>query len=474
MSDIKQSKTLRYIFMSLNFLKLFRTSLLLLFLSSLCAFAQNEKWHIASTVDEHNDAIEYLTYSPTGELLATGSKDNVIIIWDANTGEVVQKLIGHKSMINHLAFTKDGSVIASASSDGTVKLWNARTGALLKTFANAPQNSNYKATNFVVFDDKEEFIYYGGKNHRINKASLYEAGPPEEIYAGLYMVTCGVLSPDGTHLIFGAGKHVLFMHLETYKITHQVRDNADFVNDIQFAPDFKTIWWWTEDGTLYSWDYDNQLMLGSIKAGDKGYSHIAFSPDGKHMVTGNSGKNILVWDVAEKRVDYTAPGHEEKVRTFAFSNNGAFASGGYDGVVNFWRRGPKAVPPPPKPVEPEPPVVKEVVVNDRKVITKSTANMENENIVIEVWDDKYVDGDVISLYYNDQLILGKYSLKKRKKILKIKAAENSENLLVLYAHNTGERPPNTATIILSDGKITRKYTLSSDLDESGGILIKRK
>ena len=92
-------------------------------------------------------------------------------------------------------------------------------------------------------------------------------------------------------------------------------------------------------------------------------------------------------------------------------------------------------------------------------------------IKIEVWDYKEIDGDIISLYFNGEKILDYYTLSGNKKIIELEIQPDKNNFLILYAHNLGSKPPNTASIAIIEGD-KRLYTLlNSDLNESDVINI---
>ena len=74
-----------------------------------------------------------VAFSPDGDTIASGSQDDTIILWNANTGEHIRTLQGHTWNVNSVAFSPDGNTIASGSGDYTIRLWDTNTGAHIRT-----------------------------------------------------------------------------------------------------------------------------------------------------------------------------------------------------------------------------------------------------------------------------------------------------------------------------------------------------
>jgi uncharacterized Zn ribbon protein len=91
-----------------------------------------------------------------------------------------------------------------------------------------------------------------------------------------------------------------------------------------------------------------------------------------------------------------------------------------------------------------------------------------EEIEIVVWDKNEIDGDRITLIVNGQVVLSDYTLKRRKKVLKVKL-QPGKNYIVMRAENLGTKPPNTAAVEIRTKDKTRNVTLVSDKEKSGAI-----
>jgi WD40 repeat protein len=83
----------------------------------------------------HGDSghVHSVAFSPDGKLLASGSSDLTIKLWEVSTGKELRTLRGHTDTVYSVAFHPDGKVLASASKDKTIKLWEVSTGQELQT-----------------------------------------------------------------------------------------------------------------------------------------------------------------------------------------------------------------------------------------------------------------------------------------------------------------------------------------------------
>lgn len=115
-----------------------------------------------------------------------------------------------------------------------------------------------------------------------------------------------------------------------------------------------------------------------------------------------------------------------------------------------------------------PPDIYATTDTSRDVDVQESFEVHNKHVRVRVWDRNEIDGDVVSLFFNDGLVKRNLKLKRRKKSFKLKLRPGS-NILVMYAENLGDIPPNTAALEIKDGRKKRNVNLVSDNGKSGAV-----
>jgi zinc protease len=112
-------------------------------------------------------------------------------------------------------------------------------------------------------------------------------------------------------------------------------------------------------------------------------------------------------------------------------------------------------------------------IGGRTTKVAATYDIATADITIEVVDNATVDGDQISLYFNGNVIASKQNLTDKPLTYKVKA-NKGVNKITMFADNLGTTPPNTAFMIIKAGDKEFKVELSSDLKESGTVVLNLK
>ena len=120
---------------------------------------------------------------------------------------------------------------------------------------------------------------------------------------------------------------------------------------------------------------------------------------------------------------------------------------------------------------PEPP--KETVLEKRDKELVKEITVDHDSISVTLYDNGIVDGDSITLIYNDKIITTHQLLSEKPLTFYIKIAPgNSRNELVMYAENLGSIPPNTALMVIYDGKKRYEINISSTETTNGVVSFK--
>lgn len=124
------------------------------------------------------------------------------------------------------------------------------------------------------------------------------------------------------------------------------------------------------------------------------------------------------------------------------------------------------------------PIVNYVVTDrykERKKVVGQEIVVSSDSLQIDFYDNGEIDGDSISIFYNDRLLASSQRLSARAIHLTIALDRTKEiNEISMFADNLGAIPPNTALMLVSDGKNRFEVRLSSTLQDNGTLRIRRK
>ncbi len=111
----------------------------------------------------------------------------------------------------------------------------------------------------------------------------------------------------------------------------------------------------------------------------------------------------------------------------------------------------------------------------RETTVQKEIEVSSDSVQVDFYDNGEIDGDSISVFFNNQLLGANLLLSTRSIHMNIKLDTTKEfNELAMFANNLGSIPPNTALMLVSDGKNRYEVRLSSNPDKTGAVRIKRK
>lgn len=287
------------------------------------------------TLEGHQKHGWIARFDPAGDLVATGSDDRTIRLWDVASGKLLRVLEGHGDVLRELAFSPDGSRLASASDDQTVRLWDVETGetvAVLDGHAAkvigviySPQGD--RLLSVEDFPENSLHLWDAATGRRIAKLSGHTN-----------QVNSFTFSPDGTQIATGSWDWTARLwDGKTGALTDTLRGHRGCVNSVAFSPDGTRLISGAWDQTVRVWDVETTTLM-AILLGHKMDVHGAtYTADGKWIVSCSIDAEIRVWDAAGVERQGGLRGHSSFVYDVAFHPDGSrVASASWDGTARIW------------------------------------------------------------------------------------------------------------------------------------------
>lgn len=304
----------------------------------------------------HTDTVKTVAVSPDGRIVASGSYDDTIIIWDIfsdpNSPKQLSKLSGHTNGIESVAFSPDSQILASGSDDNKIILWDISNPESPEPFG-SPLEGHTDLVWSVAFNPDGQILASGSVDNTIilwdveDPSSPMRLGDPLEGHTDtVYSVS---ISPDGNTLVSGSRDNTIILwNIKDPESPEPYGDplegHSDRVYSVSISPDGKTLASGSWDGTVILWDISNleePYQIGEpISSGSNAILSVSFDQTGNKLASG-SWKEIILWDVSDlyfpKKIGAPLDGHTKWIYSVAFSSNGKIlVSGGSDNTVRFW------------------------------------------------------------------------------------------------------------------------------------------
>ena len=286
--------------------------------------------------------------SPDGALLAAGSGDGKVLLWDARTRQPRPALAGHAKAVFDVAFSSDGRLLASASADTTVIVWDPASGQKLSEIA-----GDGSAVSHVAFSPDGKVLVAATQRGRIGlwdprtgqalQPLEGEVAVPPDGARAVAISPDGraiAISPDG-RVVAAAGandKTVLLWDLASRRLLSRLTGHSDKVYAVAFSADSKKLATAGGDKKVMLWDVATRERLGPALEGHANrVDGLAFSDDGKVLASASEDRTVIVWDVDGGRLLSRLEAHQRPVSGVAFSRQGrVLASASVDSKLILW------------------------------------------------------------------------------------------------------------------------------------------
>ena len=306
-------------------------------------------WNMAegeliTTLEGTGGPVTSIAFSPDGTLLASASNiRGIVALWDVVKGELITTLEGHTRQVTSVAFSPDGTLLASASRDETIRLWDMATPT--KTPIVLGEEVEFVSFGFTSVAFSPDGTTLSAGSRRGGYIMLWDVAKGELITTlegDALEVTSIAFSPDGTILASASRTIELWDVVKGELITTLEGHRGDI--SVAFSPDGKTLasGGGTFDGTVKLWELEPILqsaaMQGPPKMHNNDVTSVAFSPDGTLLASASKDTTIKLWDVVTStNAPIVLGGGGFDLNAVAFSPDGTIlAAGSEDNTFKLW------------------------------------------------------------------------------------------------------------------------------------------
>ncbi|KAM0453791.1 hypothetical protein ACHAPV_008728 [Trichoderma viride] len=284
--------------------------------------------HITSRVEDS------VAFSADGRQVASASRENVINLWNIETGKITKRFKGHNSEISLVAFSPCGQQLASASvqpPDAPMPVMATKQQAeevlrkleQMKKSGVLPNNPKYiKASQFLL-NFQQQYHMRRSQQQMQQNAQAVQNG--------------NVNGVNGTSV----DCYIKIWDIETEVCVKMLMGHNENINSIVFSPNSQQLASASDDRTVKIWDTTTGQCVQTLgtHVDIHAITSVAFSPNGQQLASSGSlhGGRIWIWDIKKGRLGHTLAGQMDAVNSLAFSPNGQeLVSASCDGSVMLW------------------------------------------------------------------------------------------------------------------------------------------
>jgi len=238
---------------------------------------------IIDTLKHPSEAgIRVCTFSSNSSYLATGCEDDTLVVWEMSTKSILRTYSGHDASVTACSFTPDSKFIVSGSTNGDLRLWDVQT------------------------QDSGLHIAYECDGHDLGvNGCEFSPCPPVKADNGsstmqYLLATCG--NDDVVRLF-----NVVVGSNYAFVLDAELRSHNTNINCCRFSPNGKLLASASGDKTVIVWNVSTRTIMMTLRGHQRFVTSCAFSTCNNYLASGSNDKTILVWKIGNNLVPNQSP-----------------------------------------------------------------------------------------------------------------------------------------------------------------------
>ena len=289
-----------------------------------------------TTLEGHGGSIWSVSICRESELVAGGSDDHTIKLWNAKTGESLDALEGHQAGVKAAVFAPKGRFLASGAKDRLVKMWNppGRPEFVLE--------GHHGPVNALAFSADCRFLVSGGgeadKPGEVIVWDLAKASSLARLQGHEAEVLSVAISPNRQTLAScDAAGVIKLWNLEHLLERHSWTGHEGAAWTVAFHPEGKALVSGGQDGWVKFWERRTGKELGKRKGDSSPVLATAFSLHGRQLAIGCLDGHVKLWSVGSKNPWFKLCRLEKPVHALTYSPERILLAAGPDNNVTLWK-----------------------------------------------------------------------------------------------------------------------------------------
>lgn len=202
-------------------------------------------------IEAHTGWIKAFAITQFGQLLASGSADKTVKLWDVKTRKLKQTLLGCEGEVCSLVFNPEGNLLIGSGTDRAIRIWEidrSQTRHILQGHSGA--------VNALAVSPSGRIVFSGSEDKTIKIWDLQQGKLQRELQGHTDSIAALAMNSEGNLLVSGGGDRIgRIWHPSTGQLLHELEGHEAGIEAIAIAPDNQTIATASRDKTIKLWKY---------------------------------------------------------------------------------------------------------------------------------------------------------------------------------------------------------------------------